>query len=100
MDTAALRLPVAEGLKVTAMLQCAPAATELPQVLVCVKSFALEPVTLMPEIVSAALPVLVSVTLCAALVVPVAWLAKARLVGLSETTGLALETAMVASVFQ
>jgi len=36
---------------------------------------------------SAALPVLVSVTACAELVVPTDWLPKAMLAGLSETTG-------------
>jgi len=34
MRTEAVRLPLAEGLNVTLMVQLAPAATELPQVLV------------------------------------------------------------------
>ena len=58
-------LPVAVGVNVTLIVQFPPAATELPHVLVsayCVLAAML--VTL-----SAAVPVLVSVTVCAALVV-------------------------------
>ena len=69
MLTAAVRVPVAVGLKVTLIVQLAPAATELPQVFVWAKSPALVPVTEMPLIVSAALPVLLNVTVCAELVV-------------------------------
>ncbi len=70
----AVRVPVAEGVKVPEMVQLAPAASVLGltgQVLVCAKSAALVPVRLMPVIESAAVPVLVRVTVCAALVVPV-----------------------------
>ena len=57
-------LPVAVGVKVTLMVQLAPAATDAPQVLVCAYcALAAMLVTL-----SAALPVLLSVTACAALV--------------------------------
>jgi len=40
MLTEAVRAPVAEGVKVTFIVQLAPAASELPQVVVCAKSLA------------------------------------------------------------
>ena len=40
---AAVQRPLAEGLKVTLIVQLAPAATELPQLLVWAKSLALAP---------------------------------------------------------
>jgi len=58
-------LPVAVGVKVTVMVQLAPAATEVPQVLVWAYC-ALAAMLVMP---SAPVPPLVSVTVCAALVV-------------------------------
>src|SRR5260370_741630 len=61
-----VRVPEAVGVKVTLMLQLAPAATELPQVLVSAKS----PLAEMLVRLSEALPVFESVTDCAALVVP------------------------------
>src|SRR5437588_5051440 len=65
-----LKLPVhvpdAVGVNVTLMLQFPPAASEPPHVLVAAKS----PLATMLVIVSAALPVFDSVTVCAALVVP------------------------------
>ena len=63
------------------MVQLAPAATELPQVLVWAKAAALVPLRAMPESVSAALPPLVRVAVKALLVVLTAWLPKARLAG-------------------
>ena len=69
MLSVAVRAPLAEGLKVTAMVQMASAATELPQLLVWVKLPALAPETEMLVILKVALPVLVRVTVCAALVV-------------------------------
>src|SRR5438552_1905593 len=60
-----VRVPVAVGVKVTLMLQLAPAATDVPQVLVCMKS----PLATMLVTLSATVPVLVSVTDCATLVV-------------------------------
>lgn len=64
-----LRLPVREppavGLKVTAMVQVAPALMVPPHVFVWEKS----PLVEMLEIVSGALPTFISVTVCAALVV-------------------------------
>jgi hypothetical protein len=58
MLTEALRVPEAEGLKVTLIVQLAAAATELPHVLVCAKSPALVPVTAMLVMLRVALPVL------------------------------------------
>ena len=62
MATAAERLPLAAGLKVTLMVQLAPAASELPQLLDWAKSLALTPRTAMLEILKAELPELESVT--------------------------------------
>ena len=58
-------LPVTVGVKVTLMEQLAPTATEAPQVLV----WAYGALATMLVMVSAAVPELVSVTVCAALVV-------------------------------
>ena len=69
MLSEAVRVPVAAGVKVTLIVQLAPAASELPQVFIWAKSPALAPVTEMPLIVRAALPVLLRVTVRAALVV-------------------------------
>src|SRR5437899_2408587 len=62
--TAPVRMPVAVGVNVTLMVQLAPAATDVPQVLVCMKS----PLATMLVTLSATFPVLFSVTDCAALV--------------------------------
>jgi len=61
--TDAVRLPVAEGVKVKLTVQLALGATELPQVLVRTKSAALGPVTVTLAIFKVALPLLVKVTL-------------------------------------
>src|SRR5208282_1680745 len=58
MLTEAVRLPLAVGVKVTLIVQLAPAATELPQVLVCAKSPGLAPVIERLAMLKAALPVL------------------------------------------
>jgi hypothetical protein len=60
-ETEAVRVPLAEGVKVTLIVQLVPAATELPQVLVWAKSLALAPVSAMLVILNAALPELVRV---------------------------------------
>ena len=52
----ALKLPVAAGVNVTVMVQVAPAATEVPQLLLCPKLLALVPITEMLVMVSAAVP--------------------------------------------
>src|SRR5437773_406151 len=72
MLTAAVRVPLAVGLNVTLILQLAPAANELPQVWVCAKFPALVPVIAMLLMVKIAVPVFLSVTVLAALVVPIA----------------------------
>jgi hypothetical protein len=62
MLSAAVRAPLAEGVNVTATVQWAPAATELPQVsAVSAKSPASVPVTARLVILKMALPVLVRV---------------------------------------
>ena len=71
------------GVKVTLIVQLALVATELPQVLLWAKS----PLAAMLVIESAAFPVLLSVTLCGALVVFTAWAPKVRLVGERLTAG-------------
>jgi hypothetical protein len=73
MLMALLRLPLADGVKVTLIVQLAPAANVLGlmgQVLVCAKSPVLVPVSVILVIVRAAVPLFVSVTDLAALVVP------------------------------
>jgi len=87
METEAVWLPLAKGVKVTLMVQFAPAATELAHVLVCAKPVAFVPVTARPEMVRAALPVFVSLMVCALLVVPTAWLAKVKLIADKLTAG-------------
>jgi hypothetical protein len=58
------RVPAAVGVKVTLIVQLAPAATELPQLLLWAKSLASVPVTARLAILRVALPVLVRVTVC------------------------------------
>jgi hypothetical protein len=76
-------VPVAVGVKVTLIEQFAPAASEAPQVVVSAYC-ALGTMLLM---LSDAVPELVSVTDCAALVVFNVWLANVRLVGDNDTAG-------------
>ena len=76
-------LPATVGVNVTLMVQFASAAKLAPQVLSCAKS----PVTTMLVIIKAAVPVLLNVTACGALVVPKAWLEKVRLMADKLTTG-------------
>ena len=78
-------LPAAVGVKVTLMAQFAPAANPVPQVLSCAKS----PVTVIPAMVKAAVPVLVIVIVCGALVDPSAWLVNVKLADDRLTTGAA-----------
>jgi hypothetical protein len=77
----ALRVPLAEGVKVTLMGHVASAATELPHVLVSAKSPALAPVSMMLVMLSGAPPLFVIVTAWALLVVPSDWLANVKLAG-------------------
>jgi len=90
-DSDAVRAPVAEGLNNITMLQLAPAASELVQVLVSGKSPLLVPVIAIEAIVSVALPEFLRVTVFTGLVTPVATVPKFRLVGVRVTAGLLLE---------
>lgn len=65
----ALRAPIAPGVKVTEMLQFAPAATEV-QPLARVKSVAFVPLSPTPLTVSAEVPALVTTMVCAAVAIP------------------------------
>lgn len=85
-DRVAEKLATEAGEKVTEIAQLAPAARELPQLLVWAKSLGLVPARVMPVIASAALPVLMSVAVCAELVVPEIAL-NVKDVGVSEATG-------------
>ena len=76
-------VPTAVGVNITETVQLARAARLEPQVFVWAKS----PEVAIELIVSAAVPVLVSVTVWAALVVPSVCEAKVRLVGESVTAG-------------
>jgi hypothetical protein len=76
-------LPVAVGVNVTLMAHWPPAAIEAAQVLVC--AYGALAAMLVSE--SEAVPEFVSVMVCAALVVLIAWFPNARLVGASVTAG-------------
>lgn len=82
-DSDPLRLPVAEGVNVTLMVQLAPAAKVLPQALVCVKS----PLAVMADIVSGPSPLFVRVTIWALLLEPTSWLENVRLAGDQDAVG-------------
>jgi hypothetical protein len=83
----AVRLPAAEGVNVTLSVQLPLAASELPHVVVSAKSPGLAPANAMLVMDRAAFPVLFSVTVWPALVVPRFWLVKVRLVGVAAATG-------------
>jgi phage tail protein X len=87
MLNAAVRVPDAVGLNLTLIVQLAPAANEVPQVVVWEKSPAFVPVIAIVVIVKLAVPVFFRVAVVAALVVPIAWVEKDRLVGDRVTTG-------------
>src|SRR5256884_6837273 len=89
-DSVPVRAPEAVGVKVTLMVQFAPAAEAaglvgkaLAPVLVAEKS----PEAANELIVKAAVPVFVSVTVIGVLVVASGWLPKPRLVGANPTPG-------------
>src|SRR5207244_1454922 len=89
-DSDPVRAPEAVGVKVTLMVQFAPAAKvaglvgqALAPVLVAAKS----PEAANELIVKAAVPVFVSVTVIGVLVVASGWLPKSRLVGANPTPG-------------
>lgn len=85
MVTVPVLVPVAVGVKVTLIMQLAPATREVPQLLVWPKS-PLTPI-LPPVMERGAVPLLVSVKICALLVVPTFWPPKVRLEGVSVATG-------------
>jgi len=62
-----VRGPLAEGLKTRLIVQLAPAATPVPQLLLWLKSPLLVPVMDVPVITSAVVPGFFSVTVCATL---------------------------------
>ena len=77
--TAALRLPTATGSKLTVIVQVPPAATDVPHVFISAKSPGFVPVTAMLVTLKAAFPLFVTVTVCAAALVPTDWLPKLRM---------------------
>jgi hypothetical protein len=78
----------AVGLNVTERVQLpSDAGSPSLQLLVCVYESAATPVILIPLIFSGTGPVLLSVTVCAAVSISVAVLAKVKAVGLTLTTG-------------
>jgi hypothetical protein len=85
----ALRVPAAVGANITLIEQLAPAATLLPHVFVWEKSPGFVAVKPTLSMYSAAFPVLVRVTFCAALVVPTYCWLNVRLVGERLTIGAA-----------
>jgi hypothetical protein len=89
MDTDAVRVPAASGVKVTVIVHDCPAPSVPPeaQVPARLKSVAWVPVMPREFSVSVALPELVSVTVCAGLVVESVWEAKVREDGESDTAG-------------
>ena len=85
--TVAERVPIPDGVKVTLIVQVAPAFKLAPHVLVSEKSKAFAPDKTMLAIERGALPVFCTVTLCGPLEVPTAWLGKARVVVESVAVG-------------
>ena len=86
-EMAALRLPADAGVKVTLMVQVPPAASDVPQLLVCPKLLALVPATPMFEIARAALPGFDSVIGNGVAAVPTFVLGNASGLGLSTACG-------------
>ena len=84
-DAARVEAPV--GAKVTLMVQLPLPASELPQLFVSAKSPGLVPAKVILLMVSAAFPVLFSVTAWATLVVPTFWLLKLKLVVVMAAKG-------------
>ena len=81
------RVPASAGVKVTEIVQFAPAATPLPHVLVWLKSDGLVPVTPMLVIERSAVPAFETMIVWAALVVPSFCFANVSVEGLSEACG-------------
>src|SRR3984957_12850821 len=77
----AVRVPVAEGVKVMPMVHASPGGTLDPQSFDCPKSDEFVPFPKMLVMVRAVLWLLVRITFCVALVVPIACGPECRLVG-------------------
>ena len=85
MRSVALRVPLAVGVKRTAIVQLPFKINVAPQLFVWEKSPEFVPVIVMPEIISVPGPTLVRVTFVAVLVVPTVRAANVMLVGLTLT---------------
>src|SRR2546430_530953 len=99
MVTLALREPLAEGEKVTVMVQVPLAATLLGQLLVWAKSLAFVPDRAILLMLRDSVPLFVRVTVCAVLVVFTFWLPKLKLVGLKFTAGDGLKPVPLSATF-
>jgi len=77
----AARGPVADGVNITPIVQVAPAASELPQVVTSAKSPELVPAIASPEMPKEVLLLLLTVIVWSALEVATGWLPKERLAG-------------------
>ena len=86
--TVALRLPVAVALKVTLMVHDRLIPRVAGQLLVCAKSAAFTPEIVMLPMFSVAVPLLVRVIFCAALVMPTTPPLNERLLVLKVTSGM------------
>jgi hypothetical protein len=87
-ESVAVKLAAEAGVKLTEIVQLEPAASELPQLLVWLKSLGFVPRIVTPEIDRAALPVFLSVAVRVALVVPVTWLPKLNAPGVNDAPGI------------
>jgi len=87
MVNVAVRVPACMGANKTLIVQAAPAARLCGQVSTSEKSAASAPASLMLVIAKAALPLFVRLSVCAALVVPAAWVPNVRLEAESDTAG-------------
>lgn len=80
----ALRGPMPPGVKMTLIWQLAPAATWLPQLVVCEKSAAFVPPRATPESIIDTVPEFVKVTACAELALPMGCAENWSVCGVSE----------------
>src|SRR5580658_969896 len=99
MDSLAVNAPTAAGVKVTEIVQLAPAASVAVQVLVWPKSAALVPVMVTAMPVRVAPPLLESFTVCAVEGIFTGWGRKVRLVASKLATGTA-ETLAIAETLR
>lgn len=86
-SSVALKAPVDLGLKTTETVQVALTAREAAQVVVLVKDAGFVPLSLMLVRLSVAVPVFLSVTVCAAVEEPTLVLAKERRAGERRAVG-------------